>query len=97
MEKKLYYDKLLPLGSVVKVNNKKYLYMIVQNNFDDKFDYLGIEYPNGFSDEEGIVKFNIDDIDEIYFIGYFDKYVYGDLVKKNIDKMINNKTEKSTL
>lgn len=72
------YEKYLPLGSVVLLENgtKRLMitgFCVVPN--DDKtkvYDYSGCLYPEGVISSEQIALFNHDQIKTIYAIGYSD-------------------------
>lgn len=72
------YEKFLPLGSVVLLENgtKRLMitgFCVVPN--DDKtkvYDYSGCLYPEGVISSEQIALFNHDQIKTIYAIGYSD-------------------------
>ena len=81
------YKYFLPLGSVVKVKNKKTPVMIIQEHVSPELDYLGIDHPFGFSEERAIHKFNIDDVEEIYFLGFQNKATHEQIVRNNIAKI----------
>ncbi|MFA8438667.1 DUF4176 domain-containing protein [Pueribacillus sp. YX66] len=71
-------EKLLPLGSVVMLENGEQKLMITSrvplyNNEGTigYFDYGGCLYPNGHVDQQ-MFFFNASDIAEVYFEGYVD-------------------------
>lgn len=72
------YEKYLPIGSVVLLENgtKRLMitgFCVVPN--DDKtkvYDYSGCLYPEGVISSEQIALFNHDQIKTIYAIGYSD-------------------------
>lgn len=77
MEQK--YEKYLPLGSVVLLNEATKKVMITgfcmkgdQNN-EKIFDYVGCLYPEGIINTEQNLLFNHKDIKQIFAIGYSDE------------------------
>lgn len=69
-------NKLLPIGSVVKLVDRESKIMIsgrqqIDLETGDGFDYIGCEYPGGFDGENAIL-FDAESIIMIYFIGYQD-------------------------
>lgn len=68
--------KLLPIGSVVQLLNKKEKIMICGRQQVDleenvEYDYLGCVYPKGI-DNEDVLLFDADNILMVYFLGYQD-------------------------
>lgn len=68
--------KLLPIGSVVQLVNKKEKIMICGRQQIDleeqvEYDYLGCVYPKGI-DNEDVLLFDADNILMVYFLGYQD-------------------------
>lgn len=66
---------LLPIGSVVCLKNGEkplMIFGILPQNKVQRFDYLGILYPEGYLSEDLVFMFNHEDIDEVKFIGYVD-------------------------
>jgi len=67
-------DKLLPIGSVVKLKDINKPYMItshmIKNENNEIDTYLGVPFPIGKIDIFIKKTFNPIDIEEIYFIGY---------------------------
>lgn len=46
-------DSLLPLGTIIKVNNDKKYYVVVGKNINKdnkKYDYMCYEYPYGYNE-----------------------------------------------
>ncbi len=74
-------DKLLPIGSVVKLDkDSELLYMIVgyypyENDKDIVYTYSGVFYPTGIVNDNSFVMFNDSIIEEIVFKGYMDDEV----------------------
>lgn len=69
--------ELLPLGTIVTLQNGKKKLMIVgriQNQTDSKkiYDYAAILYPEGLIDSEHFYLFNQNDIQCLYYIGMQD-------------------------
>ena len=67
--------QLLPVGSVVLLNNgEKHLmiYGLLQVKADDKqlFDYIGCLYPEGFMSKDHTYMFNHSDIKDVAFLGF---------------------------
>ena len=68
-------QNLLPIGSVVKLkggDKPLMVFGILPQNKVQRYDYLGVLYPEGFLDSEMVFMFNHSDIDEVKFIGYVD-------------------------
>lgn len=67
-------EKLLPVGSIIKVNGLEKLYMIasfmVTLSGGEKYDYLAVRYPYGFIDDKCFYSFNKTDIDKVVYMGY---------------------------
>ncbi|MDE6761641.1 MAG: DUF4176 domain-containing protein [Lachnospiraceae bacterium] len=68
--------KLLPIGTVVQLVNKKEKIMICGRQQIDleeqvEYDYLGCVYPKGI-DNEDVLLFDADNILMVYFLGYQD-------------------------
>lgn len=72
------YEKFLPVGSVVLLNEATKRVMITGfyikgNEIPDKvFDYIGCLYPEGVISTDKNLLFNHEDIKQIYAIGYSD-------------------------
>jgi len=74
----------IPLGTVVSMGTdedkvKLVIYARVQEIYDEtgeqdgsEFDYAGVIYPLGYLDDESIVFFNSEAIDEVIHMGYSD-------------------------
>ncbi len=67
-------NKYLPIGSIVRLNNKKimitgYYSFNYQNSFRP-YDYCGCAYPEGLLQLNNLFSFNHNDISEIIFLGY---------------------------
>ncbi|MGG5793502.1 hypothetical protein CN941_02975 [Bacillus cereus] len=66
--------KLLPIGSVVKLEDLEQVIMIIGRmvvSVDKRdFDYIGVPYPVGYLGEEKVVCFNHDKIVEEMHRGY---------------------------
>ncbi len=82
-------DKILPIGSVIKMKNSDiYLMIYGYVNHDipidgEKYDYFCCVYPTGVGSEKAIAV-QKDKIDKVIFIGYQDAKFYGfvDLLNK---------------
>lgn len=74
------YDKYLPIGSIVKIKKYERPLMIVKYNYSKDIDYLGVPHPMGLETEEKIYKFNIEDIEHVYFLGRLTKDIQTDLM-----------------
>ena len=67
--------KYMPIGSVLKVQDKIGLYMIIGYNYKNEgfeFDYIAVKYPGGITNGAKIDVFNHDKIDKIHHIGMVD-------------------------
>jgi len=65
-------NKLLPLGTVVRVKDKKERYLIVgrhvkKNNL--KYDYVCLVYPYGYHDFADFLYINDEEVTSMYFLG----------------------------
>ena len=72
------YDRLLPIGSVIRIRGGKDLLMIMgcnQVNLQTRqlFDYSGVLYPTGYTDDHHVYIFDHDDIEAVYAVGYLDE------------------------
>ena len=79
MENKKNYKDLLPIGSVVGLEDTDpYILIcgrIVCAEGDERiYDYTGCLYPEGIGREDELVFFDREAIDRVYFIGYQDEY-----------------------
>lgn len=68
------YQNLLPLGSVVRLigaeRNVIIVGRVVANSADEKvYEYVSVPTPTGLNDEEDMIFFNTDAIEEVFFIG----------------------------
>lgn len=68
-------EGLLPLGSVIKINNSEALFMIMgyfpsSEENDEIYEYMGVPYPLGFRPDDEIFMFDGDAIGEVLFAGY---------------------------
>lgn len=69
---------ILPIGSVVKINNANIKVMVIgympqeADNPDNVHEYSGIIYPLGYQREDQIVQFDADQISAVEFIGLQD-------------------------
>ena len=83
-------DELLPIGSVVKLNDTNKRLMIYgikpQSTEDEKiYDYCAVPYPEGFIGDEYLYLFNNEDIELWLYSGYEDEerdYFINNLKKK---------------
>jgi hypothetical protein len=71
------YKNLLPIGSVVKLNEGERLVMIcgriaVPEGSDTIYDFVGCLYPEGLVGETDMIFFNRSSIETLLFIGYQD-------------------------
>ncbi len=72
------YGKLLPIGSIVKLNNMNKKIMITgilctsETNKNIVKDYCGCFYPEGILTGNKLVLFDVKDIDELIYVGYVD-------------------------
>lgn len=86
--------EILPIGSVVKLNNGDVKLMILNRtplyNQDGKigyFDYSACVYPAG-KVEEQVYFFNNENIEEVYFRGYVDEQ--EELFQQQYEEKIKN-------
>lgn len=72
----MFFEGLLPNGTVIKAEKSNRKFMIIGNIFQDAdgnmFDYAACIYPEGLINADEIYYFNNDDIEKVYFIGYQD-------------------------
>ena len=92
--------QLLPVGSVVLLNNgEKHLmiYGLLQVKVDDKqvFDYIGCLYPEGFINKEHTYMFNHKDIKEVAFLGYIN--AEQQVFNAKVNELIKNGTMEKVL
>ena len=79
-------EKLLPLGSIVKLKNIKDYMMIIGLGVEvegKKYDFCACLHPYGYLGQENLITFNSDQIENVVFLGYFDdesKDYYDDIV-----------------
>lgn len=71
------WNGILPVGSVVLLKESTRKLMIIgycmQRESDKKlFDYSGVLYPDGFETVQTMYLFNRDQIERVYYVGYFD-------------------------
>ena len=65
--------KYMPIGSIVKIRGSFRKYMIAGFNSNIEktiYDYLACEYPFGFDNHHENVRFNHDEIESVYHIGF---------------------------
>ena len=98
------YEKYLPIGTVVMLNNGKKRvmitgFLIMPNNEKQKlYDYSGCLYPEGIISSEQSLVFNHEDIKEIYYVGLMDEEYKGFVEKlKKISFKDNNAIEANNL
>lgn len=70
--------KLLPIGSVVKLQNGEKRLMIfgvkqTDNESGTEYDYIGVVYPEGNLGPEVQFLFNHENVEEVFFRGYEDE------------------------
>lgn len=68
-------DKLLPIGSVVSLQEATRKIMIIglsvrAKETDTTYDYIGLPFPEGFIDTEKMFLFFAKDIKDVHFLGY---------------------------
>ena len=85
-------NKLLPLGTVVKLNDSQELMIIgyfakEDNSSNQIYDYIGCNYPFGF-DNKNHCLFNRESIKSISFVGYQTKELSD--VRKVLCDFYNN-------
>lgn len=72
-------DRLLPVGSVVLLNNATKRIMVTgycqckEGDTTQVYDYAGCVYPEGFISAETTALFNHDQIKDIFHVGYQDE------------------------
>lgn len=96
MDNKKKYEKFLPIGTVVLLQNATQKVMItgfcVLTKEDDgsskKYDYCGCIYPIGIYRNDELLVFNHNQISKIYFLGYQNQEEIN--FKSKLIKDINN-------
>jgi len=73
-------DKILPLGSIVKVNHQEQKLVIIgrgqlfkKEGVIGYFDYSAVIYPNGVTGSDNFLFFNREDVAQVLFEGYRDE------------------------
>ena len=64
--------KILPLGTVVRVKDKKERYVILGRHVENnkiRYDYLCLVYPYGYHDNSEFLYINDSDVTSMYFLG----------------------------
>ena len=67
--------ELLPIGSVILVKEAEKRMMIIgvlQQNGNERYDYMGVLYPEGYMSQDEVYLFNHEDIDKVDFLGFVD-------------------------
>lgn len=88
-------DKLLPIGSVVLLQDstKKVMIMgLCQREVSEEkllWDYAGVLFPEGYMGANKVFLFNRDQIESVYYIGYQDEEQLKFL--EMMDEFIKNK------
>ena len=100
-------EKLLPIGSVVKLKNGQKRLMItgfLQMEQDEKgqkniWDYSGCLYPEGMLTSEANYVFNHSQIEEVHFIGLVDEEEeeFKKKLKEAIEELENKYPDKNIL
>jgi len=65
--------KILPIGSVVKVDEAKYVIAGYHRGEKDnhfKYVYIGANFPNGFENQNSLKLFGFDEVQEVLSEGY---------------------------
>ncbi len=71
------YEKYMPLGSIVSIDNNSKKYMIIGYNYlqgDIMSDYIACEFPYGIDNQHNAVNFNHNQITQVYEIGYINAF-----------------------
>ena len=69
-------EKMLPLGSVVRIKDVKDALLIIgigASVEDKKYDYSACIHPYGYQGVDKLALFNYDQIEEVIFLGYYDE------------------------
>lgn len=88
-------EKYMPIGSVVSLIDSNVKYMIIGFNYineNDKYDYLACFYPFGIDVKHDPQKFNHNQIDKIYHIGYINKQ--EEIFKDSLDLSDNKQSRR---
>ena len=62
-------NKLLPIGSVIRVINDYEKYIIIGHLKNSEYDYVCVLYPYGYIDIKDCYYFKKEDIDLIFLLG----------------------------
>ncbi len=71
------YEKYMPLGSIVSIDNNSKKLMIIGYNYsqgDIVSDYLSCEFPFGIDKQHAFSCFNHNQITQVYNIGYINAF-----------------------
>ena len=96
----MFFEGLLPNGTVILAEKSNRKFMIIGNSFQDAdgnmFDYAACIYPEGLIDADEIYYFNNDDIEKVYFVGYQDgqQMAFQKEAIKALEKYKNEKESK---
>lgn len=88
---------LLPIGSVVRLQEGKKNVMIVgtyqQDETKTRYDYIAVVHPEGYINEDLFFLFNHENIEKVEFIGCVnaETQAYRQLVENEDIENINNK------
>lgn len=87
-------EKLMPLGSVLKLKNSPSLimvagYYVVDETENELKQYIGIHYPLGLSKSIKFIMFDEKSIEKILYRGYEDEKVIE--YNKKLVQMVNEK------
>ena len=72
------WNELLPIGSVVLLNNSEKRLMVMgfcqakPEDINTVYDYCGCLYPEGYMDAENVYLFNHEQIAQVFSLGYMD-------------------------
>ena len=100
-------NMLLPIGTVVslKGGNKKLMitsFWVSDEETDERYDYCGVLYPEGMLDSSMHYLFNIEDIVEVHYLGYFNeeeeefkRVLYEEIRKSNKESSLDSNTDEN--
>ena len=97
-------DFLLPIGSVVSLNNGNKKLMVIgvkqmeSENPKKIYDYLGVVYPEGFVGENAVFLFDHKDILDVIHTGYKNlEYENFNIIISKIEDEIVNKLPENNI
>lgn len=95
-------DGLLPVGSVVMLQQGKHRVMIIGycqkllSQPDRIYDYVGCLFPEGFISAEKNYLFNREQIEKVYHVGYQSdgQFAFAEKIEDAISRLRSSQTDK---